>query len=140
MSTAESIEALYDEHFTKTGNPVAAATLVLASVLADTTTSPVNKSRQPSEILNPPEVAEMLRVSPETVHGWIRSRQLKAANVAGPGSRRPRWKVKREDLDAFLARRRPGSRLGGRSRAHRRSDPKPFRRYSDDNGAATQGD
>ena len=51
-------------------------------------------------ILNPPQIAKELRVSPDTVLGWINTKQLKAANVAT--GNRPRYKIRRYDLDRFL--------------------------------------
>lgn len=52
------------------------------------------------EIMTPPQVAELLGVSPETVISWIRSKMLKASNLAtGP---RPSYRVTRAALDDFL--------------------------------------
>lgn len=53
--------------------------------------------------LTPPEIAKLLRVSPEKVLGWIRRGKLKAVNV-GDGFR-PRYRVSRENLDVFLKSR-----------------------------------
>jgi excisionase family DNA binding protein len=55
------------------------------------------------EVLDPPEVARLVGCSPDTVRDWIRSGQLRAANVAR-GSR-PLWKIQRDDLDTFLESR-----------------------------------
>jgi excisionase family DNA binding protein len=54
----------------------------------------------PEPYLTPPEIAKLLRVSPEKVLGWIRRAELRAVNV-GNGTR-PRYRVSREWLDAFL--------------------------------------
>ena len=51
--------------------------------------------------LTPPEIASILRVKPDKVLDWIRQGKLKAVNV-GNGPRRPRYRVSKENLDAFL--------------------------------------
>ncbi len=51
--------------------------------------------------LTPPEIAKLLRVSPDTVLGWIRRAELRAVNV-GSGMKRPRYRVSRASLDEFL--------------------------------------
>jgi excisionase family DNA binding protein len=56
--------------------------------------------------LTPPMVAARLGVAAETVIGWIRDGELRAANVARRGCRRPRYRVDPADLEAFLAARR----------------------------------
>jgi excisionase family DNA binding protein len=53
--------------------------------------------------VTPPDIAKLLRVSPEKVLGWIRRGELKAVNV-GNGFR-PRYRVSWDHLDAFLAAR-----------------------------------
>ena len=53
--------------------------------------------------MTPPEVAKLLRVSPEKVLGWIRRAELKAINVSS--SMRPRYRVSQESLDDFLEAR-----------------------------------
>ena len=56
-------------------------------------------------VLTPPQVAEQLGVSRETVLGWIRAGQLRAANV---GKRsRPRFKIDPDALAEFQAKRAP---------------------------------
>ncbi|MFU7558774.1 helix-turn-helix domain-containing protein [Stieleria sp. JC731] len=54
--------------------------------------------------LTPSEIAKLLKVSPETVIGWIRNGELRAVNV-GSGTRRSRFRVSRENLDEFLCLR-----------------------------------
>jgi excisionase family DNA binding protein len=68
--------------------------------------------------LTPPEIAKLLRVSPEKVLGWIRRGKLKAVNVSD--GFRPRYRVSQEDLDAFLKVRevQPPS-----PRTHRKRQP-----------------
>lgn len=117
------IDRMYDQFFAKTGDPVAAATLTLAQVQAEGASPSWAAERG---VLNPPDVAERLRVSPDTVHGWIRSGQLKASNLAAPG-RRPRYKIRREDLDNFLAKRQPTTPP---KPARRRRKSAPEERYN----------
>lgn len=59
-----------------------------------------------ANVFSPGEIAGQLGVSANTVRGWINSGQLNASNVATPG-KRPRWRVKGEELDAFLEKRQP---------------------------------
>ena len=56
-------------------------------------------------VLTPPEIAEQLGAAPETVTGWIKSGQLKGANLAT--DRRPRYVVEPDDLATFLKSRQP---------------------------------
>ncbi|MBI3461846.1 MAG: helix-turn-helix domain-containing protein [Planctomycetes bacterium] len=58
------------------------------------------------DYLTPPEIGRMLRVDVGQVHGWIRSGELPAYDLSARRGSRPRWKVMRADLDAFLLRRR----------------------------------
>lgn len=51
--------------------------------------------------LTPPAVAEALGVAPEKVVVWIRRGELRAINVAEPGSIRPRYRISQADLEAF---------------------------------------
>ena len=53
--------------------------------------------------LTPPEIAKLLRVSSEKVLNWIRKAELKAVNVSD--GFRPRYRIRREDLDLFLRSR-----------------------------------
>ena len=53
------------------------------------------------EFLSVKEIAEMLGVSVDTVQGWIRRKELVAYKVGTKA-----YRVKREDLDKFLAERR----------------------------------
>lgn len=65
--------------------------------------------------ITPPTIAAELGTSVDTVLGLIRSGQLKASNL---GQRvRPRWRVSRADLQAFLD-----------ARSNQRPKPAPRRR------------
>jgi excisionase family DNA binding protein len=68
--------------------------------------------------LTPPEVARVLRVSPHKVLGWIRRGHLRAVNV-GNGSR-PRYRISRDSLDAFVLARQV---VPPQPRAQRRRRP-----------------
>jgi len=59
--------------------------------------------------LTPPEVAALLRVSPDKVLGWIRRAELRAFNVSD--GTRPRYRIRRADLEGFLKRREVMPRL-----------------------------
>lgn len=50
--------------------------------------------------LTPPEIAKLLRVSQDKILGWIRRAELRAINVSNRS--RPRYRVSRESLEAFL--------------------------------------
>lgn len=50
------------------------------------------------------QAAQRVGVAPETIMGWVNSKQLKAANV-GKGMKRGRYRIAPEDLDRFLAHR-----------------------------------
>ena len=58
-----------------------------------------------TDYLTPPEIAEQLGSSPETVIGWIKSGQLKGSNLAT--DHRPRYVVTPDDLTEFLKSRQP---------------------------------
>ena len=55
---------------------------------------------QTTELL-PREVALRLRVSINKVLSWIKRGDLRAINVATPGSHRPRYRIDVKDLAAF---------------------------------------
>lgn len=60
------------------------------------------------KMMTPPTVAERLGVKASTVRGWCRSGELKSANLANAGCRRPRFKIHPVDLQIFLDRRSAG--------------------------------
>jgi excisionase family DNA binding protein len=59
--------------------------------------------------LTPPQVAKYLRVNPATVIAWIRSGELVASNLSRKRGGRPRYRISREALDAFLRARQPNA-------------------------------
>lgn len=58
-----------------------------------------------TETLTPPQLAKLWGVTPEKVIAWIRAGELPAFNVAETMGSRPRYRISREDLDTFKARR-----------------------------------
>jgi excisionase family DNA binding protein len=52
------------------------------------------------EALSPPQVGRILGVAPSTVIAFIRSGELRAANLGM--KRQPRFRILRADLDEFL--------------------------------------
>jgi excisionase family DNA binding protein len=72
--------------------------------------------------LSPPQIAQVVGVTPEKIIAMIRSGELRAIDVATRGSRRPRFRVTPEDLDAWARGREavptpspPAPRRGRRS-------------------------
>lgn len=65
---------------------------LLAAMMATLTDKP--------DTLDPPMVAKELKVSPDTVRNWIRTKQLRATNIANKG--RARWIIQRSELERFL--------------------------------------
>ena len=57
--------------------------------------------------LTVPEVAKLLRVSPDKVLSWIRSGRLRGFNVAETETSRPKYRVSPEELEAFINVRMP---------------------------------
>ena len=51
--------------------------------------------------LSPPQVGRIVGVAPEKIIALIRSGELRAINVATRGSRRPRYRVRPEDLESW---------------------------------------
>jgi hypothetical protein len=76
-------------------------------------------------VLTPPEIAEQLGTAPETVIGWIKSGQLKGANLAT--DHRPRYVVDPVDLAAFLKSRQPQPPAKRKPKAQQSG----FRRFSE---------
>lgn len=69
--------------------------------------------------LTPPEVAKRLRVSPETVIGWIKSGELAAINSGKQGCIRPRYRILEADLQSFIQRRYIGSSVKPQRVSHK---------------------
>ncbi len=54
------------------------------------------------QLLTVEEVADRLRVHPQTVRQFLRERELKGIAFGG----RTGWRVEQQDLDEFIARRK----------------------------------
>ena len=67
--------------------------------------APSNRCEPPLKMLSPPEVARRLRIKADSVRQLIRSGELRAADLARPGSRRPRFRIEPADVELFLAGR-----------------------------------
>ena len=52
-------------------------------------------------LLTVPEVAERLRVNPESVRRWIRQRKIRGVRLGGP---RTGWRVLESEVEAFIRR------------------------------------
>ena len=66
--------------------------------------------------LTPPQIAERLRVKPDTVRAWIAAGELRAFSVGTKDNGRKRWRIRPEDLEAFIV-----------TRQNRPAPPKPAR-------------
>lgn len=56
--------------------------------------------------LTPPQIARELGIRESKVALWISKGELIAVNVAESTAGRPRWRIRRSDLETFLLRRR----------------------------------
>ena len=75
---------------------------IIGWIQARETPAPENESK-PDELLTVGQVASALKVVPGTVRAWIQSGAMRASrpgNGAQPGRT---YRVRREDLDAFVA-------------------------------------
>ena len=103
QSMNAAVNSLYAEYLDHTGgDKAAAASLTLAAVMAERPPAVAGTHNQP---LTVPEVAKLLRVSPDKVLSWIRSGQLRGYNIAERENGRPKYRVNPDDLDAFANRR-----------------------------------
>ena len=56
----------------------------------------------PLALLTPAEVAERIRASEAHVYRLIGDGELRTVDIAQPGSRRPKTRVRSDDLDAYI--------------------------------------
>jgi excisionase family DNA binding protein len=76
---------------------------LLLQSIADSVRQPVAATHAPDEFLTVDQVAENVKVSPQTVRAWIRSGKLQAVRPsAGQGSGRT-YRISRGALTQFLA-------------------------------------
>jgi excisionase family DNA binding protein len=76
-----------------------AARVYLAAALA------ACKQSGRNDLLTVTEVAGRLKVNRDKILGWINYGRLKAKNTAKGALGRPRWRIKPDDLEDFLAGR-----------------------------------
>lgn len=55
-----------------------------------------------SLLLTIPATADKLQVAPNTVYRLIASGDLRAVDMTVPGAKRPKTRVRRDDLEAFI--------------------------------------
>jgi excisionase family DNA binding protein len=63
------------------------------------------RKASPNDLLTVTEVARRLKVNRDKILGWINYGRLKARNTAKGALGRPRWRIKPDDLEDFLAGR-----------------------------------
>jgi excisionase family DNA binding protein len=78
---------------------------IAREVLARCLAAVPGKSQVKKERLTPPQVAKRYGVSADTVRQWIETGELRAANVAAPGTKRPRYRIEASALADFDKRR-----------------------------------
>jgi hypothetical protein len=81
------------------------------------------------EFVTPPELAKVYRVKPESILAAIRRGELKAIDMARPGSRRPRFRISRQAIADFEQLRSTGGRAAHSTRAARKKAPAGMREY-----------
>ena len=74
------------------------------------------------------DICDELKIGTDPVLTWIHKQQLKAINISNT-SARPRWRIARADLAAFLERRSNQQKV--KTKPRRRS-PKPKKDYLSD--------
>ena len=76
------------------------------------------------------EAAELIGVDDDVVLKWISNGDLIAADVSVHKAVRPRWRIRRSDLDAFISNRTASQgQQTERTARHRKSDTKPAVEY-----------
>ena len=93
---------VYREYLDKVGEPAAAASLALADTIQQQMDGKAAPADQPMTV---PEVARILRVRRNKVLAWIKTSALKAVNITERVGGRPKYRIRRDDLDAFLTLR-----------------------------------
>jgi excisionase family DNA binding protein len=75
------------------------------------------------EYLTPPQAATLLGVHHDSVLTWIHSGELRASDLTATRGARPRWRIHRADLEAFLQRRaaKPPAKRQTRPRRQRQT-------------------
>jgi excisionase family DNA binding protein len=82
------------------------------------------------QYMAPKDVAELLGFTAETVCRWIRDGELQAVNLGGGKRLRPRWIIRRAQLEAFLlARSTLAKEQTPQPQQRRRRDPDVIKFY-----------
>jgi len=101
----DTIANLYNDFLRlANGDTTAASNLVLVHTMQSVGTGQ-DRGVDPEKPMTVPEVAKLLRVRPDKVLAWIRSGRLRGYNVAEKETGRPKYRVNREDLEAFTQQR-----------------------------------
>ena len=59
-----------------------------------------------AQYVSPPKAADILDCSPEKIIGFIKRGELRAVDLSNhPGMGKPRYRIDKDDLDAFLKTR-----------------------------------
>ena len=58
-----------------------------------------------STLLTIPEVADELKLAPNTVYKMIAAGDLRAVDMSVPGARKSKTRIRRDDLEAFVEAR-----------------------------------
>lgn len=83
-----------------------------------------------SNSLTPPDIAQEYGVNVSKVLQWIRSGELRAANLAARVGGRPRYRISAADLQAFIdARSAAAVSTPRQARRRRNAKPADFVRY-----------
>jgi excisionase family DNA binding protein len=99
----DTVWTIYREYLDRTGNEAAAASLALADTMRQGLDA--GSAASPNRPMTVPEVAKLLRVSPDKVLSWIRSGRLRGYNIAERENGRPKYRVNPDDLQAFTQQR-----------------------------------
>jgi excisionase family DNA binding protein len=65
---------------------------------------------------SPPDIAKQLGINDTKVLTWIRNGELIAIDISTVRGGRPRWRIRHEDLEAFLQKRRTTKPVSARRR------------------------
>ena len=63
------------------------------------------KAEDDSLLLTIPQAADKLEIAPNTVYKLIASGDLRAVDMTVPGAKRPKTRIRRDDLEAFIEAR-----------------------------------
>jgi excisionase family DNA binding protein len=97
--------------------------------MTDTSTPHIEPFGEIPTFMTAQQVARLLKVRQSKVAAWLRSGELRGADLSErPGRGRARWRITRADLMGFLAGRQP-SRPAEKSRRRRPAKPAGWVQY-----------